>query len=121
MADTPATHLDDALAELVQVARSGLSTNAAFEDAIRGVWQAGARVPAATKSAAIRTLLPQLSVPGAVRAGFVALCCGGLVERGADPEIALPIVMDRLAGVLAEATAFAEAALKLAGTRVTSS
>src|SRR5262245_2157391 len=100
------------------VARSDLSTNAAFEDAIRGVWQAAAQVPIETRSSALRTMLPLLAVPSVVRAGFVAVCCGGLVEHGADPEIALPQVVDRLAGVLAEAKAFAEAALQLAGPRV---
>ena len=121
MTDTPAAHLDDAVAELQLVARAGASTTAAFEDAVRGVWDAAARVPAATGgSAAICTLLPLLSISSAVRAGFVGLCCGGLVERGADPEIALAVVVNRLRGVLAEAATFAEAALKLAGMLETS-
>lgn len=115
MTDTPASHMDDALAELALVARSGTSTTAAFEDAIRGVWEAAARTPPEKASAAISTLLPLLSITSAVRAGFVALCCGGLVERGAGPDIALGVVVSRLRGVLADAAAFAEAALKLAG------
>jgi hypothetical protein len=114
MTDTPASHLDDAVAEMARVARSGTSTTAAFEDAVRGVWDAAGRNPASAASQAVRAMLPLLSIVSPVRAGFVALCCGGLVERGADPEIMREVVVERLGAILPNAAAFATAALELA-------
>ena len=116
MTDTPVSPVDGALSELARLARADNSTSAAFEDAIRAVWRAASRVPPEMANDAMRTMLPLLSVPSVPRAGFVALCCGGLVERGADPEIALAVVIERLRGVLPEAVAFAEAALQLSRT-----
>ena len=113
MTDTPAAHMDDAVAEMARVARSGTSTTAAFEDAVRGVWDAAARNPAPITSAAIRAMLPLLSIASPVRAGFVALCCGGLVERGAEPDIAREVIVQRLRAILPDAAAFAAAALEL--------
>jgi hypothetical protein len=109
--DTPASHLDDAVAELSRVARDGTATALAFEQAVQGVWQAAARTPPAVTSQAIRTMLPLLGLPSEVRAGFAALCCGGLVEHGAEADIALAPVLERLERVLPNAAAFVTAAL----------
>src|SRR5437870_669290 len=113
MTDTPASHLDDAVAQMAHVARAGSSTTAAFEDAVRGVWDTAGRNPATAASEAIRAMLPLLAIASPVPAGFVALCCGGLVERGADPEIACDVIVQRLRTMLPQAAAFAAAALEL--------
>jgi hypothetical protein len=41
--DTPAAHLDDAAAEMALAARDGTSTTEAFENAVRGAWEAATR------------------------------------------------------------------------------
>ncbi len=76
--------------------------------------QAAARTTPDNSCQAIRRMLPLLSVTGTVRAGFVGLCCGGLVEHGADPTVALGPVLERLRGVLGEAGLFAAAAQAVA-------
>src|SRR5262245_20748566 len=92
----------DAVDDLTAAVERPSSTPQELQMCVQQVWQAAHAARADALDQAQRRLVPLLAVPHAGCAAYVALCCGGLVEQGADPTVALPALLDRLAIVLAD-------------------
>lgn len=67
-----------------------------------------------TRSQAIGKLVDTILAAPPMRAAYVALTCGALVESGAHPYIAVHAIITRLGDILGEATLFAQACLDMA-------
>lgn len=107
--------LDRALARLIAAAEGDSSTPDDFQAAFDGVGDALGVPTQATLDHALKTIAPHVtSAPHPQRAGYAAVFCGGLVEHGGDPTIALPFLLDRIARVAPGASLFVAACEKRA-------
>src|SRR6266508_74022 len=107
--------LDDAVDQFVDTVEDPDSLPDELQAGVQRVWQAAQGIDSVVLAWPLQRLAPLIAVPHIGRAAYVALCCGGLVEQGADPASALPALLDRLALVLADCEAYASACRAAAG------
>ncbi|MFW5691089.1 MAG: hypothetical protein ACOCXZ_01200 [Chloroflexota bacterium] len=87
---------------------------AALRSAAGAVVDAGRRADDEGRSAAVGALVDTVLAAPPLRAAYVALACGALVEQGAHPYLAVHAVITRLGEILGTAESFAKACMKTA-------
>ena len=107
--------LGHAVDQLIHTVEDPQSMPDKLQAGVQRVWQAAQGLDSAALVWPVQRLAPLIAVPHAGRAAYVALCWGGLVEQGADSASALPVLLDRLALVLADCEAYASACRDAAG------
>lgn len=100
----PTAAVDTALARLRQVTTTA-NTNANAA-ALQEVYQALFCVDQATRNHALRGLAELVRTGDITHTGDLGETCGGLVEVGCDPSLAVDVLVGRLRDVLPRATAF---------------
>lgn len=85
------------IAAAVKAIRWGRPGESPFGDpALRALFETASSAGPDERNDMVRQLAAMLDMPNAYRASCVALCCGALVELGADPTIAGLAIVNRL-------------------------
>src|SRR5262245_61337301 len=95
--------LTNATASLIAAARAPATTAPELKAAAQSFFNAVGRASVADANQAIRTLSEHLNLADASRAGFLALVCGALIERGCDPAVFGASLTQRLKPLLSAA------------------
>ena len=101
--------LPPATQHLIAAVRNPASTDADRQAAAQAFFNAAGRASRTEANSALATLAGHLSTEDLSRAGFLALVCGALVERGCDPQPLAQPLTARLQSLLESASALAEA------------
>ncbi|MFX0062791.1 MAG: hypothetical protein ACFFC7_11480 [Candidatus Hermodarchaeota archaeon] len=105
------TDLENAVNYLISITKKSPDMNfhhylnKAHED----IYEAGLKADNADRNRALSRMASLIPKVGSITAAVVALCCGFLVEHGADPLIAFQPVILRLEEIIADAIPFGKA------------